>query len=177
MVKHQLASGEYNRRRAACEEGVLLLRQKLPAIRSLRDVSAHDLEHHRGTLPELIYRRCRHVVTENTRVEAAAEMLAREDLYGFGRLMAESHESLRDDYEVSCRELDVMVNLAGKQRGVFGARMTGGGFGGCTVNLVSVDHAESFKQEVAITYEQAFGLRPEIYISSAADGAGTAESV
>jgi galactokinase len=177
MVKHQLASGEYNRRRAACEEGVLLLRQKLPAIRSLRDVSAQDLEHHRGTLPELIYRRCRHVVTENTRVEAAAEMLARDDLYGFGRLMAESHESLRDDYEVSCRELDVMVNLAGKQRGVFGARMTGGGFGGCTVNLVSVDHAESFKQEVAITYEQAFGLRPEIYISSAADGAGTAESV
>ena len=171
MIKHDHTSGEYNRRRAACEEGVAVLKKHVSGIHSLRDVSPQTLEKYRDKLPELIYRRCRHVVTENERVERAAAMLRTDDLKGFGELMAASHRSLRDDYEVSCRELDVMVEIAGRQDGVFGARMTGGGFGGCTINLVEADRVETFKKETGIAYERTTGLKPEIYISSAADGA------
>jgi galactokinase len=98
-------------------------------------------------------------------------MLKQNDLAGFGTLMAESHRSLRDDYEVSCRELDVMVEIASAQAGVFGSRMTGGGFGGCTINLVAGEHAETFRQHVAVEYENATGHTPDVYITSAADGA------
>ena len=98
-------------------------------------------------------------------------MLESDDLHGFGELMAQSHQSLRDDYEVSSRELDVMVEIAGRQPGVYGARMTGGGFGGCTINLVAAEHAEMFRQSVAAAYKATTGLGPEIYISPAADGA------
>jgi galactokinase len=171
MVKHEHASGEYNLRRAACEEGVEILRHYLPTIRSLRDVSPEMLERYQDKLPDVIYRRCRHVVTENDRVERAAAMLERDDLKGFGQLMAASHQSLRDDYEVSCRELDVMVEIAAEQPGVYGARMTGGGFGGCTLNLVAHNQADNFKKQVAFAYEKQTGLNPEIYISAAADGA------
>jgi galactokinase len=171
MVKHEHASGEYNLRRSACEEGVRILQQYLPRIRSLRDVTPEKLAHYRDKLPEMIYRRCRHVVTENERVERAASMLEANDLSGFGQLMAASHASLRDDYEVSCRELDIMVELAVQQPAVFGARMTGGGFGGCTINLVATENAEEFKNAIAAAYVTATGLKPEIYISSAADGA------
>jgi len=171
MVKHEHASGEYNLRRAACEEGVEKLRHYLPDIRSLRDVSPEMLERYRDKLPDVIYRRCRHVVTEDDRVERAAAMLETDDLKGFGNLMAASHQSLRDDYEVSCRELDVMVEIAAEQPGVYGARMTGGGFGGCTINLVAHNQAEDFKKQVAFAYEKRTGLKPEIYISAAADGA------
>ena len=164
------ASGEYNQRRAACEEGVRILKHHLPGIRSLRDVPLQDLEQDRDQLSEIVYRRCRHVVTENDRVQVAASLLEQNDLKGFGELMAQSHASLRDDYEVSCRELDTMVDIAVRQKGIFGARMTGGGFGGCTINLVQASQADAFRQEVAIAYEQATGLKPEIYISSAADG-------
>jgi galactokinase len=171
MVKHEHASGEYNLRRAACEKGVEILRQYLPNIRSLRDVSPEMLERYRDKLPDIIYRRCRHVVTEDDRVERAAAMLEADDLKGFGNLMAASHQSLRDDYEVSCRELDVMVEIAAQQPGVYGARMTGGGFGGCTINLVADNQAEDFKKQIAFAYEKQTGLKPEIYISAAADGA------
>ena len=171
MVKHEHSTGEYNQRRAACEEGVRLLRDELPRIRALRDVSPTQLEAHRERLPFIVYRRCRHVVTENERVQRAAAMLESDDLHGFGELMAQSHQSLRDDYEVSSRELDVMVEIAGSQPGVYGARMTGGGFGGCTINLVAAEHAEMFRQSVAAAYKATTGLGPEIYISPAADGA------
>jgi galactokinase len=171
MVKHEHASGEYNLRRAACEKGVEILRQHLANIRSLRDVSPEMLERYREKLPDVIYRRCRHVVTEDDRVERAAAMLEADDLKGFGNLMTASHQSLRDDYEVSCRELDVMVEIAAEQPGVYGARMTGGGFGGCTINLVAHNQAEDFKKQVAFAYEKQTGLKPEIYISAAADGA------
>ena len=175
MVKHQLAAGEYNQRRAACEEGVRILRRDRPKIQSLRDVSANELECSRDQLPDVIYRRCRHVVTENARVQRAALMLREGNLRGFGELMAQSHTSLRDDYEVSCRELDILVEIAGRQPGLHGARMTGGGFGGCTINLVSAEHAANFRQNVAKAYEQATGLMPEIYTSTAADGASQVE--
>jgi galactokinase len=171
MVRHEHASGEYNPRREACEEGVRILQQWLPGIRSLRDVSMEQLEHHRTKLPDVIYRRCRHVVSENDRVERAAAMLEKHDMKGFGELMAQSHASLRDDYEVSCRELDIMVEIAIRQKGVLGARMTGGGFGGCTINLVETAQAEGFRDAVAREYEKATGLLfPQIYISPAADG-------
>ena len=171
MVKHQHASGEYNQRRAACEEGVRILKQHLPSVRALRDVSLEQLDKYSDTIPEMVYHRCRHVIAENDRVQQAASMLQAGDLDEFGTLMAASHASLRDDYEVSCRELDIMVELANRQPGIYGARMTGGGFGGCTINLVAADKAEGFRESVAAAYEQATGLKPQIYISSAADGA------
>ena len=174
MVKHQHAGGEYNQRRAACEEGVRILRERLPGIRSLRDVSLGQLEHHRDLLPEVIHRRCRHVITENMRVERAAEALEGSDLSAFGKLMEESHRSLRDDYEVSSRELDALVEIAGRQSGVYGARMTGGGFGGCTINLVASEHAETFRRQIASEYKKETGLTPDVYITCAADGANRA---
>src|ERR1051325_10117242 len=171
MVKHELASSAYNERREQCEAGVKHLAQFYPNIRALRDVTIEQLEEHRAELPEVIYRRCRHVITENARVLAAGDALERGDLREFGKLMAASHESLRDDYEVSCDELDLMVELAEKIEGVYGARMTGGGFGGCTVNLVAEDHAEVFQATVAREYERITKLKPEIYVCTAANGA------
>lgn len=171
MVKHELATGEYNTRRAECEAGVRHLAHALPGVRALRDVTLADLALHGGDLPEVIYRRCRHVVSENERVLEAAAALEGGDLAGFGHLMNESHRSLRDDYEVSCAELDVMVELARKETGVYGARLTGGGFGGCTINLVATENVEQFKRAVAQGYEEATGLIPEIYVCRAAEGA------
>ncbi len=171
MVKHEHASGEYNKRRDECETGVLILREFIPDIRALRDVSTRELEQYGEKLPGTIHRRCRHVVTENDRVQRAAKALEQHDMKQFGTLMAQSHVSLRDDYEVSSRELDLMVEIANRQPGIFGARMTGGGFGGCTINLVEASHAESFRDNVAKEYKRATGLSPEIYISTAADGA------
>jgi len=179
MVKHELASSEYNQRRAQCEAGVKHLSASLPNITALRDVSMEQLDKYGSDLSDIIYRRCRHVISENQRVLAAARALEEHDLQAFGKLMYESHASLRDDYEVSCRELDTMVELAREVEGVYGARMTGGGFGGCTVNLVANEHVDEFKRRIAAGYEQATGLKPEIFVCEAADGAGevTSDSV
>jgi galactokinase len=171
MVKHALASSAYNERRAQCEAGVKHLAKFLPHVTALRDVTLEQLEQYREGLPEVVYRRCRHVITENARVLAAAEALERDELHNFGKLMAASHESLRDDYEVSSRELDVMVELARRGEGVYGARMTGGGFGGCTVNLVRTENVEEFSVRVPQGYEEETKLKPEIYICTAANGA------
>ena len=171
MVKHALASSAYNERRAQCEAGVKHLAQFLPGITALRDVTSEQLEQYREGLPGVVYRRCRHVITENARVLAAGEALERGDLHGFGQLMGESHASLRDDYEVSVKELDLMVALAGTVDGVYGARMTGGGFGGCTVNLVRTEMVEEFRAHVSQSYEEITKLTPEIYICTAANGA------
>ncbi len=169
-VKHQHAAGEYNVRRAQCEEGVRRLSSVLPGIQSLRDVTRFELQQHKSLLPEVIYRRCRHVVTENERVQHAAEALLNGDLRALGALMADSHRSMRDDYEISCSELDTMVEIAGAQQGVIGSRMTGGGFGGCTINLIHADAAESFRLLVAAEYEKRTHIRPDIYVVSATDG-------
>ncbi|HKV33054.1 MAG TPA: galactokinase [Pyrinomonadaceae bacterium] len=171
MVKHALASSAYNERRAQCEAGVRHLAQFLPDVKALRDVSIGQLLEFGRELPEVVYRRCRHVITENARVLAAAETLEQHDLYAFGELMAESHRSLRDDYEVSSTELDLMVDLARPVKGVYGARMTGGGFGGCTVNLVDADRVEQFKQSVPKSYERVTKLQPEIYVCEPSNGA------
>jgi galactokinase len=171
MVKHELASSAYNERRAQCEAGVKHLAKFVPNVIALRDVTREQLEQFGRDLPEVVYRRCRHVITENARVLSAARALEEGDLREFGRLMAESHQSLRDDYEVSSEELDLMVELARKIEGVYGARMTGGGFGGCTVNLVAVEHVEEFSKRVAVSYEEITKLKPELYICSASNGA------
>src|SRR5260370_28099095 len=136
MVPHELASGEYNARRAECEEGVRSLRNVLPEIRALRDVTLSQLEDHRQKLSPKVFARCLHVITENARVKSVVEAFHRDDSKALGPLLQDSHRSLRDDYEVSCMELDLMVEIAAAQPGLIGARMTGGGFGGCTINLV-----------------------------------------
>lgn len=170
MVKHNLATDEYNKRRAECETAVRALAAKTPGIQALRDVAWADLEKNVAALPGNIRRRCRHVISENERVKAAACALLQKKFAEFGCLMGESHRSLRDDYEVSCRELDVMVELATQVEGVYGARMTGGGFGGCTVNLVRAEKSADFRKQIAQQYEQVTGLKPEIYVCTAARG-------
>jgi galactokinase len=170
-VSHNLASSEYNLRREQCERGVELFGEWLPGIRSLRDVGVDDFARLEGQLPEPVRRRCRHVVTENARTLAAADALARGDAAAAGALMLRSHESLRVDYEVSCRELDILVDAALGVAGVAGARMTGGGFGGCTVNLVARDAVERFLTTVTSTYERQVGREPTCYVVRAGDGA------
>jgi galactokinase len=170
MVKHELAASKYNERRAECEAGVRHFAKSTPSVRALRDVTMADLDRYRTELDGTILKRCRHVISENERVFKAAAALEERNLMAFGELMAESHRSLRDDYEVSCAELDTMVDLANKVEGVYGARMTGGGFGGCTVNIVEADSVQRFKQAVADGYEQGTGIAPDIFICSTSNG-------
>ena len=172
MVRHELAVSEYNRRREQCEEGVAWLSKALPGIRALRDITLDDLARHGGALSDVIFRRCRHVVAENDRVLRAVAALEAGQVEEFGRLMNESHASLRDDYEVSCRELDVLAETARRLDGVLGARMTGGGFGGCTVNLVRAEAAERFVAGVAEGYAAAVGIIPEVLVCRPGDGVG-----
>ena len=172
MVRHAIAAGEYNARRSQCEEGGRLLSRTRPGISALRDATLEDLERHGNVLPPEILKRCRHVISENQRVVAAAAALEKNNLNEFGELMAASHESLRHDYEVSCPELDLMVNLARQVEGVYGARMTGGGFGGCTLNLVAKEAVGNFQKEIASKYQEQTGKSPEIYVSTASEGAG-----
>jgi len=163
MVKHKLAGSAYNTRRSECEEGARLLRKHSPGVRTLRDASMELFSQVEEDLPDIIRCRVRHVISENERVLASVHHLKNGDLQTFGKLMAHSHISLRDDYDVSCRELDCLVELAGSLKGVYGTRMTGGGFGGCTVNLVAPEATDEFCERLAEDYRQETGMRPEIY--------------
>lgn len=174
MVRHELASSEFNQRRRECEEAVALLAPQLNGVTALRDVSLAQLEASAALLPTLVFRRARHVVGENARVLAFVAALEARDFAEAGRLMNASHESLRDDYSVSCPELDLMVALSRKAPGVYGSRMTGGGFGGCTVSLVAAADAESFAALVGPAYQQATGLTPMIFSCFPGPGAGPA---
>jgi galactokinase len=140
-----------------------------PGISALRDVSENDLSLAAGRLPEPLARRLRHVVTENARVIRAGEALQSGDMKRLGELMYQSHVSLRDDYQVSCRELDAMVELARVIPGIIGARMTGGGFGGCTINLVQRDGVAEFVARISEGYKQETAITPEIYVTEASD--------
>jgi galactokinase len=173
QIKHELASSEYNTRREECERGVEILRGYLPEVRALRDVSVEDFKLHEEKLPEPVRRRCRHVVTENERTLLAVEALRRNDLAEMGRLMEGSHRSLRDDYEVSCAELNLLVEIAGNFQGCLGARMTGGGFGGSTVNLVRREALTEFQDAISREYPRVTNITPRIYVSDA--GAGVKE--
>jgi galactokinase len=172
MVKHALVAGEYNARRADCAAGVEYFARKIPGVRSLRDVSPEQLERFGKGLSPVIFRRCRHVVSEIARTVEAAAALRAQDLKLFGRLMGESHRSLRDDYEVSCREIDLLVELANDIPGVYGSRMTGGGFGGCTVSFVRNDAVADFEESIKKGYTAKTSLVPEIFVTAAAEGAG-----
>ncbi len=172
MVPHRNVSGEYNLRRAQCEQGVKFFASQIPGVRALRDVSWEQLQQYAKDLDETIFRRCRHVITENARTIEAGAALQSGQVQRFGELMYESHQSLKNDYEVSCAELDIMVELASSMAGVYGARMTGGGFGGCTINLVERDLASAFTGNISKMYKEKTGIDPRIYITTAADGAG-----
>lgn len=171
MVKHDLATGEYNQRRQQCEQAVATLATQLPGIRALRDVTCADFNRLSDQLRSPIKERARHVISENERVLRAAQALENSELHRFGELMSQSHASLRDDYQVSSPELDLMVDLAHSLPGVYGSRMTGGGFGGCTVNLVDEQHAQAFSESIAARYFEKTAIPPEVYTCSAADGA------
>jgi galactokinase len=171
MTKHDLATGAYNARREECEEGVRYFQKWNPTIRALRDVSVELLDQHAPELPATIAKRCSHVVRENQRTLEAARALTEGDLDRVGKLMGESHDSLRDLYEVSCRELDIMVEAARDLPGFCGGRMTGGGFGGCTVNLVRQEHAEIFAKRIGERYQQLTGITAQVYLCTAEDGA------
>lgn len=175
-VKRGLVDSEYNKRRAECERAVVLLSGRLSNIGALRDVTPEQLVAHADLLADVTLRRARHVVTEDDRCLRSVEALRAGDLEAFGKLMNQSHISLRDDYEVSCRELDLLVEAAWAVSGVLGSRMTGAGFGGCTVSLVRADAVDRFRAEVSQAYEQATGRSPEIYVCSAEDGAGIVEA-
>ena len=170
-VRRKLTSGEYNKRRSACEEAVRLLQQDLPKVKSLRDVSVDDFNRLAKMLSGEIEKRARHVVEEIDRSNQIDALLEAGDVQNFGRLMNECHVSLRDLYEVSCPELNVMVNIAQTLEGCYGARLTGAGFGGCTVNLVANESVYGFARKLSAGYEFETGLHPEIYISRASNGA------
>jgi galactokinase len=171
-VRHEIAASEYNRRRKECEEGVRILGENDVVKRhALRDFTFEELEVPRIDMPASIYRRCRHVITENQRVIDAASAMRRGDLAAFGKLMYESHDSLRSDFVVSCEELDQLVEFARKVPGVYGARLMGGGFGGCTVNLVDAAHVGKFEARIKSEYEREKGFEPDIYIASPAAAA------
>jgi galactokinase len=170
-VRHALASSEYNQRRQDCESGVKLLRASIKEILALRDVTSAQFEANSSLLPEPVLRRCRHVISENARTLKAAEALASGNVIEMGRLMSASHHSLKVDYEVSCDELDLLVELAEAQPGVLGARLTGGGFGGCTVNLVERRRIDSFIKSITRDYQAQTGILPGIFFTEAAAGA------
>ena len=171
MVKHDVATSGYNVRRAQCEEGVGYFAKWYPNIRALRDVSVEMLHEHSKDLSPVILKRCTHVILENQRTVEAARSLTDRDLARMKELMAESHASMRDLYEISCQEVDIMVDSAQDLPGFCGGRMTGGGFGGCTINLVRTGNASDFAAQIADRYQRATNIKPQIYICSAEDGA------
>lgn len=171
MVHHSLASSEYNVRRAQCEEGVEILKAFIPGINSLRDVSAAQVKQHKSALPGKVYDRCLYVTEENERVQKACAHLQNNELAEAGQLMYASHEGLSKLYEVSCPELDFLAGLARERTEVAGARMMGGGFGGCTINLVKTEQVDDFTAFVRERYKAQYGKLPEVYITSIEDGA------
>jgi galactokinase len=170
-VRHQHAGGEYNLRREACEEGVRLLSRYLGPITALRDVTPEELAAKRRKLPDLIYRRCRHIVTENARVLEAERALNSGDFAACGRAMNASHASMRDDFEITCPEIDILAGLAQTVSGVYGSRMTGGGFGGCTVSLIEESVTEKVSQILTDGYRIATGRDVELFVCAPSDGA------
>jgi galactokinase/galactose-1-phosphate uridylyltransferase (family 1) len=170
-VRHVLVGSGYNTRRQECATGVEALASRFPAVRALRDATLSQLEACRDLVDSTVWRRCRHIITENARVLLAVQALRAGDLVAFGRLMDESHASQRDDFEVSCPEVDRLVDLARRTDGVLGSRITGGGFGGCTVNLVHRDALPALREVVLPEYQRLTGQVPRLFVSTAAGGA------
>ncbi len=175
MVKHELSGGEYAQRRRQCEEGVKYFARANPAVKALRDVTMEQVQGALGQLPEIVFRRCRHVVGENLRTTQAAVLLSHRKYEQVGQLMVQSHNSLRDDYEVSCPELDFLVEQAVQIKGVYGARMTGGGFGGCIVALVQPRCVQNLVEQLQAAYNAKYNIDPVIFSTSAAPAASVVE--
>lgn len=170
MVPRKLNRGEYADRRGQCEQAVARFRDDNPSLASLRDVTMQQLQPAREQLEDVVFRRCRHVISENARTSECAAALGRRHYERAGELMLESHKSLRDDYEVSCPELDHLVDEAMKLKGCYGSRMTGGGFGGCTVSLVQPRAVESFVSRMKSAYQSMFAKAPDVYVTAATAG-------
>jgi galactokinase len=175
MVRHELSGGEYAQRRKQCQEGVAYFQRSDPSVRALRDVTEQQVEAAKSSLSDVVYRRCRHVVGENNRTAEAARNLTEQHYEKCGDLMVKSHVSLRDDYEVSCPELDYLVDEAMKVKGVYGARMTGGGFGGCIIALTQPRAVEPLTQHLHKTYTAKFGRQPAVLVTTAMPGASVLE--
>jgi galactokinase len=171
MVKHSVAGGEYTTRRAEVEEAAAVIAQHRPEVKFLRDATVEDLENWGGEMSGNALKRARHVITENTRTVAAADALMKHNLKELGRLMTEAHVSYSRDFEASCVEADTMVELANQLPGLIGARLTGGGFGGCTINLVEQNKALEFAEALGASYAKETGIVPQIHICHASNGA------
>ena len=170
LVHHTLASGEYNVRRQRCEEGLNILKGQLN-IKSFRDITrVEDLATYKGLMTDKVYNCCLYVIEEIARTKKAAELLQQDDLIAFGKLMYATHEGLRKLYEVSCDELDFFVELASANKDVIGARLLGGGFGGCTINIVAEKGIDNFIEEASSKYRQKFNIVPEAYVVETGDG-------
>jgi galactokinase len=176
QIRRELASSEYNVRRRQCEQGAAILQEYDPFVKSLRDVSRSLLEHHREAMDPVIYKRCRYIIEENKRVLASCVDLQNNDLKSFGQHLYAAHAGLRDEFEVSCRELDVLVEAAKQIDGAFGARMMGGGFGGCTINLVDVSGVQEFCDEIQKAYAEKVGQEITIYETKVSEGTHLVES-
>lgn len=169
-VRRTLAGSEYNVRRAQCEKGVSVISKSYSGITSLRDVSLEQLANHKNLMDEVIFRRCKFILNENKRVEDACSDLIRQDLKSFGNRMYQSHYGLRDNYEVSCTELDILVDATEELPGILGSRMMGGGFGGCTINLVDADLLDESVAFISKSYEQKTGTEPGFHIVKIGSG-------
>jgi galactokinase len=170
MVKHSLVDSEYNTRRAECEEGVALFQKYDPSVKTLRDVKISVLRKHKTELRPVVFKRCKYVIEEITRVEKACKALKKNDLATFGKLMFQTHAGLQNEYEVSCKELDFLAEKARHTEGVLGARMMGGGFGGCTINLVRTDAIEAFIAAMKAAYLAAFNIDLPCFITTPKNG-------
>jgi galactokinase len=171
-VERGLVDSEYNKRRKECNQAVEFFAEKLDKnIKALRDLDLDTLHRYKEELSETVYKRAHHVISENKRVLAAKKALEANDMNNLGKLLYASHKSLSDDYEVSCDELDLLVDLASQQKGVKGARMTGAGFGGCTVNLVNKEYTADFVEKIKNKYYEKTNLKADIYITNPASGA------
>lgn len=161
-VSHSLADSEYNTRRAECEKAVILIREENPDVKSLRDVDEELLEKYRNKLGETVFKRCQYVIRENERVIEATKALKDKDLPKFGELMYLSHEGLQHHYEVSCKELDFLVDFSREKDYIYGSRMMGGGFGGCTINLIENDYIDIYAKQASEAYFKEFGIKTDV---------------
>ena len=175
-VKHSLASSEYNQRRIECEKGVAMVKKNVPSVKSLRDVTLAMLAEYVKPVDELIYKRCKYVVEENIRLMEGTEDLKKGNLEGLGQKMFATHEGLKNDYEVSCKELDYLVDFVSGNKQVAGARMMGGGFGGCTINIVRENAVDDLIVSASEAYNRDMKNNLETYIAETSDGASVIAS-
>ena len=176
-VKHNLADSQYNIRRSQCEEGVRAIQKIKPSMHSLRDATLDDLNGVKADIDEVVYRRCKYVIEENIRVQQVCAALQEGDILNVGAIMSQTHEGLKSDYEVSCKELDVLIDIASNCKGHIGGRMMGGGFGGCTINLIERSQVDQVIEQVTEEYKAITGIDTKIYQVKIADGIGSYKKI